>query len=96
MKIEKLYKIRAWVNRTMRGGRIEQKWYKESVYTKLSGAKLFYASMVNRVEVDTSCYYKYSGKVELFIPHVWDTGELAYWPDDEKYIAKYDSEEDQR
>jgi len=31
-----------------------------------------------------------TGTVQLFIPHVFENGLLAYWPDDNKYILKED------
>ena len=29
------------------------------------------------------------GKVQLFIPHVHDSGALAYWPDNNEYIDQW-------
>jgi len=87
----KLYKVRAWVNHTVKRGRnkghIEHPYFKEEVFTKLNGALSVFRACVN--EIQSYDMYGDEPHVELFVPHIYEDGHLAYWPDDEKYIAKY-------
>jgi hypothetical protein len=94
-QIKKIYKVRAWVNKTARRSvrgfapAVEKVFYKEAVIVNnLKRVKAVYGELKN--EASCSQYYSgYSGAAELFEPHIFDNGELAYWPDDEKYIEKY-------
>jgi hypothetical protein len=33
---------------------------------------------------------KWSGFCHLFKPYIFENGELAYWPDNDEYIEKYE------
>jgi hypothetical protein len=94
----KLYKIRAWVNYTLTKGkdkgRIQQESYHEKIIVNnLETAEREYTNLLHRVQNDGS----YGARVwhaELFEPHIFDDGSLAYWPDNDLYIEKQERETD--
>ena len=90
----KVWKVRAWVHKSSRKG-MEQVHSFEEVFLTESAALHRYADQVCSVKGYT-CYANHTGKVELFIPHVFDNGTLAYWPDADGYIERYDSKEEGR
>jgi len=86
-----IYKIRAWVNeRTTKGGLSKKHPYsfETVVVGNLKTAKQIYAEQKDELET-WSMYSKYSGKVQLCIPHRFDNGTLAYWPTDGNYIDQW-------
>ena len=89
----KLYKIRAWANsRVKRGydkGRIIHPHSFETVVVNLETAKRIYKEQKETVANMHTYASVESVRAELFIPHIHDNGELAYWPDNEKYIELY-------
>jgi len=91
MEIKAIYKIRYWVYKHTKKG-LEDVLYKENVVIdNLDYATHLYNKGKN--EVETYSFYKnYSGKCQLFIPHIHENGELAYWPDNEEYIEKFEFE----
>lgn len=84
-----LYKIRAWVNERTQKGFIEHPYtYDEIVlHNKKTACSLFQKQVS---ELKTWQYSIYSGKAEVFVPHVFEDGTLAYWPDDDNYICKFE------
>ena len=95
-KTPTIYKIRGFVNnRVTRGkekGNIKQVFFREEVViNNLESAKSIFKSVLNAVKCNT-LYSKHLGKCMLFVPHQFEDGTLAYWPDDNKYIYYYDSE----
>jgi hypothetical protein len=92
MKINKIYKIRAWVNHTPERGRDKgrvqiESYHEEIILNNLKSAKELFKTALSRVQCDG--YYGYrTWTAELFEPHVFENGTLAYWPDNENYIEK--------
>jgi len=85
----KIWKVRAWVNRKKRNGDLEQPHHFSEVFLTESAARRSYGKQLN--EIKTWSYLaKHSGKAEFFIPHVFDDGSLAYWPDHEEFIENYE------
>lgn len=84
----KIYKVRAWVNQNIKG-RIEHPFQREEVFLKKKTALAFYKEMVSEIKTWDTISKKYEGFVQCFIPHIFKDGSLAYWPDGDKYIAKY-------
>jgi hypothetical protein len=90
----KIYKIRGFVNRHITRGRnagtIEQVYFKEEIIIdNLETARQRFEFMKGQV----NCYGYYadhSGKAELFEPHIFEDGTLAYWPDKENYIEQFE------
>ncbi|MFA5240361.1 MAG: hypothetical protein WC476_11740 [Phycisphaerae bacterium] len=92
----KIYKIRAWTNKRIKRGRskgsIEHTFSDEViVINNLASAKRKYVEMLNKIKYEQQ--YADNGHCELFIPHKFEDGTLAYWPNNDKYIKKYNSEE---
>lgn len=87
----KLYKIRAWVNKSTskKAYTTEHPYYHEEVVVRLATAKRIFASCVREVKTWEGTQGIHSVKVDLFVPHIHKDGTLAYWPDNEKYIAQY-------
>jgi len=86
-----IYKIRYFVNKQTKKG-IEPIEHDETIVIEnLQRAKEIFKSFKNKAQCWTQ-YAKYTGKCELFIPHLCDNGELAYWPDNNIYIEQWDSE----
>ena len=89
----KLYKVRYRVTRycPRKEGRKQYETVedKTEVFTKLEGAVNFYEQCVNEAATYKAYPKTYEGFVELFVPHIFETGSLAYWPDDDKYIKKF-------
>ena len=76
-----LYKIFMIVLERKRGGKYVDVDRKEKyVVGNLDRAKEVYADMRNEFQC-WSMYSKYSGKVQLMIPHVFDNGDVGYWGD---------------
>lgn len=90
----KIYKIRGWVNSKKRRRHMESvidhPYQKEEIYVKLEGAKNCYIKMKAEIKNEVSYAGVESAHLELFIPHVFKDGGLAYWPDKEKYIEKWE------
>lgn len=88
MKINKIYKIRAWVtNKGKRGLNKNESYIEEVVVNNLESAKSKFKDALGRVQCD-SYYGNRTWDAELFEPHIFDDGTLAYWPDNENYIEK--------
>ena len=92
--IHHIYKIRAWSNkrikRGIRRGDIEHSyWYERVVVNNLEHAKRLYEEQRSIVSNEHSYAGIESVKAELFEPHIFDDGELAYWPDNDVYIERY-------
>lgn len=51
-------------------------------------AREIYREILNEIQTYAQ-YFKYSCICELFEPHIFDNGELVYWPDNEKYIERF-------
>lgn len=88
-----LYKVRMFVNRHITRGRnkgsFERVEFREEVIVdNLGRARNVYNDLKKGVECYN--YSGYSGKVELFIPHIHENGELANWPDNDEYIERYE------
>ena len=92
IKVEKIYKIRGWVNakRDRKGNLQDHPFMKEIVIVNnLECARACFESVKNEVHCYSS-YSKYlSGVCELFEPHIHENGLLADWPDNEDYIERY-------
>lgn len=87
-----IYKIRYFINKKKRGGGFDWNYNnaKESiVIDNLDRAKEIYESYKNECEYFAQ-YSGYQGKCLLFIPHIHENGELAYWPDNEQYIERFE------
>jgi hypothetical protein len=84
-----LYKIRAWVNRSNRQGRLEHPYEFEAIVVNKKTAKRIFKEQVDIIKNQWEPYRHDSVKVTLFVPHIFEDGTLAYWPDDEKYIDQY-------
>jgi hypothetical protein len=89
-----IYKVRMFVNdRPTRGknkGNIERIEYRETVIIgNLDYARAIYHDYKNAVAT-YNFNSRYQGKAELFIPHVFDNGMLADWPDNDQYIERYE------
>ena len=88
-----IYKIRSLVTERKRGGKYIDVYQKEIIIIdNLQRAKEKYKYELNEVMTWTQ-YSKYHGLCELFTPHLFDNGELAYWPDNNIYINKYNKSE---
>lgn len=87
--MRRLYKVRAWVNKWDRKGGYSHPFRHEEVFLKLKAAKRVFDVCVNEVKTWQGLPGIKSVRVTLFIPHVFEDGSLAYWPDDEKYIKQY-------
>ena len=83
----RVYKVRAWVNETNRKGVVEHPHSYEEMCLTESAARRLYRKQLSELKSWES-YGKYSGRCQLFIPHVFDDGSLAYWPDNEEYIER--------
>jgi hypothetical protein len=82
----KIYKVRCVVRKRIKRGKA--KGQIEEVYRldeKVIIDNLNRAREIYKDEEAKAEYYfqfaDYFGSVELFIPHIQDNGELAYWPD---------------
>ena len=87
-----IYKVRAFVNRYVTRGRNKGSFERTSerdwiVINNLASAKSIYEETKKVVEYQCQLA-GYTGKVELFIPHIFEDGTLAYWPD-EDYIERW-------
>jgi len=88
-----LYKIRAWVHERKKNGsytEVEPYSYETVVVENLETAKMIFGKNVAEVKQWSQMSSRYSGKVELFVPHMFPDGTLAYWPEDEKYIDTWE------
>lgn len=90
----KIYKIRGWVNRHIKRGRrageVEREYYAEEIIIdNLETAKRKFEEVKNQVNCQ-GYYSGFSGKAELFEPHLFEDGTLAYWPDNENYIEQFE------
>ncbi len=86
-----IYKISYFINKRKRNGEFDWKERQDKetvVIDNLKTAKSIFKKYKNECEC-SSQYSNYQGKCMLFIPHIHDSGELAYWPDDEEYIDLY-------
>lgn len=86
-----IYKIRSWSWRVDRkGNMVDQEGNRdEIVIDNLERAKEIYEKHLNEIKY-VAQYSKYHGRCQLFIPHLFDNGELAYWPDNDEYIEKFE------
>lgn len=85
----KLYMVRAWVNKWHRNGGYSHPFKLDEVFTKLPRAKEVYDSCVAEIKTWEDLSDIHSVQAMLFVPHIFDNGALAYWPDNEKYIKRY-------
>ena len=81
----RVYKVRAWVNTGK-----EQVYQYGDVFLTESAARREFKIQASVVEGWKSWPNTRSGRVMLFIPHVFDDGSLATWPDDENYIDQFE------
>lgn len=88
----KIYKIRGWVNRksTKRNPHPDRAFSYEEVVLNLETAKRKFEFTKREVNSFAGMSGYSSGYAQLFIPHIFEDGTLAYWPADEKYIEKYE------
>lgn len=83
-----VYKVRAYVNKRTSKGADKEALYKETVVLdNLQTAESIYKAYKNDCETYTQ-YSGYHGACELFVPHIFEDGTLAYWPDKEQYIER--------
>jgi hypothetical protein len=92
----KIYKIRAWTNKTVQRGKkrgnIEHPYSKEIIIIdNLESAKRVFESEAYNIRYEISDADR--GFAELFEPHIFQDGTLAYWPDNDQYIDKYPQED---
>jgi hypothetical protein len=92
MKIERIYKARMWVVRRITRGRLkgqigDVEHHEEIIINNLDTAKRKYEQCKKAMELHKGMS-GYSGGVELFEPHIFENGTIAYWPEDEKYIMQ--------
>lgn len=89
-----IYRIRMWVNQRVTRGREKGQLNLVAKQDKIVVDNLDYARAVYRemkAELDTwEGVSRYSGKVELFIPHIHPNGPLAYWPYNDQYIDQWE------
>lgn len=88
--IVNLYKIQAWVIVRTKIGFKDEFRETEIVVNNLKTARRKYDELFNKLEC--SLFYNSSSKkarCELFIPHIFEDGTLATWPDDENYIKQF-------
>lgn len=86
-----IYKIRARVGEyrpRAREKHLEVLYKEKTVIGNLDRARNIYKSLLNEVKSYMD-YSKYSGFAELFIPHIHENGETAYWPDNDEYIDRF-------
>jgi len=87
-----IYKIRYFINKRKRNGDFDftaGETKETIVIDNLERAKEIYIRYKNECEC-VAQYARFSGKCELFIPHQFDNGELAYWADDGNYIEQFE------
>lgn len=84
-----IYKVRAIIMKKKKGSWTDV-YRKDEIVTinSLERAMEVYREEKNNAECYTQ-YSKYSAIVELFIPHIFDNGQLAYWPDHANYIEQF-------
>ena len=89
-----IYKIRMFVNKADRknGGFKRIEYSEEIILDNIKTAKAYYASAKNTMKT-YSGLMGFCGSVELFVPHIFDNGVLAYYPDNDNYIEKCDMNE---
>lgn len=75
----RIYKVRAWVNPT--GSGEDHLYTYHDVFLTESAARRQYKIQVDELESWNNMSNVSSCIAELFIPHVFDDGSLAYWPD---------------
>lgn len=87
-----IYKIRCIVQEHKRSGKFVDVYRMDEkvIIGNLDHARAVYKDQLNNATTYTQ-YSKYSAIVELFIPHRHENGELAYWPDNERYIEQFRS-----
>jgi hypothetical protein len=88
MEIKAIYKVRAWVNRRDRENVVDHPYsFEEVVVNNLESAQ----RMFDRQVMTVKNWEMYGDKVyvELFVPHIFEDGTLAYWPDNNEYIRTY-------
>jgi hypothetical protein len=84
----KLYKVRVWVNeRTRKGDIVHPYNYEEVIVNDLLTAEHIYADQLAIARGFEP--YGHEVRAELFTPHIFNGGRLAYWPDDNDYIKEY-------
>jgi hypothetical protein len=83
-----IYKIRAFVNHWKKKGGYEREYdFEEIIVDNLETAREIYKQAKNKCE----CFTQYSnrtGKVQLFIPEIFDSGILSNYPKEEIYIEQ--------
>lgn len=91
----KIYKIRGWVNgKANRKGILpSQPFHKEIIvvgWQNKPTAKAIFEVMKNEIKTFEGYRNYISGHCQFFEPYIFDNGTLADWPDNEKYIDKYE------
>ena len=76
-----IYKIRMYINKQKRRENVRYEEKEEIIIDNLETAKRKYKACLERMECLRGVK-GYSGRVELFIPHIFEDGSIAYWPDD--------------
>lgn len=85
-----IYKIRSWSWRVdKKGNMVDRESDEEIIVDHLDYAKDIYKRHLNKIK-SVARYSKYHGRCELFIPHIHENGLLAYFPDNEEYIEKFE------
>jgi len=84
-----LYKVRAWVNQRKKGS-LEQPYYFEEVVLNKDTATSLFSREKGRVKTYEGLRSIELIHCEVFVPHIFEDGTLAYWPDNNEYIEKYE------
>lgn len=95
VSVRQIFKVMAWVSQKNKLGNWIDLYRKSQVIiANPARAREIYEECKNQVEVLTFYSERQPkiGKCLLFVPHIHENGELAYWPDDEKYIEKFEKE----
>jgi hypothetical protein len=90
VSVKQIFKVMAWVIQKDRKG-LWNDVYREShiVIAHPKRAREIYDDCLNRVECSLLYGSNKKGSCLLFVPHIHENGELAYWPDNEQYIEKF-------
>lgn len=85
----KIFKIRAVVTEQKKDRWVDVYRCDEKVIVgDEQHARAVYKDRLNEIQTYAQ-YSKYSCLCELFEPHIFDNGELAYWPDDGIYLERF-------
>jgi hypothetical protein len=86
-----IYKVRFLLNQRDRNHRLNRVEDGEIIIVDNGAmAKEIFNDHKTRYSVGYASTAGYSGLCEVFIPHQFENGTLAYWPDDNEYIDRYE------